>query len=624
MPYEETTVTESPPVIGLRREREVLTVALRPTRHVVLEGPPGTGTSTLLRSIAAEVGQEVVFVEGNAELTPARLIGQYDPAAVLADGYVPSSFTDGPLLTAMRGSGLLYLEELNRIPEETLNVLITVLTEGEITVPRFGHVRAAAGFRLIAAMNPFDAVGTARVAQAIADRMCRVVLGYQDAAGERAIVAAVTEARPELIGLAVRLVRATREHRDVRMGSSVRGAIDLVLLLGGLLEVRGAAGLSAPVARETTRDAAHAALSGRIRLTEGIDRTPESVIDEILDAVWPEGTPPPEQQQEQEQTGADGRGKADGPPPAGQDSASALRRDRRSGAGRRQVSRRELAARHESFEQVSPQVGELDEDAFGALLAADPDAAAALVSDLALATDRDLRAAAQRLAARVFVQVGRVGRTRTRGARRLVAQRSGDGDLDLDRTLERWTGATPVAAEDLVTRGWTGHRRAVCLAVDSSGSMSGLAVAIAAVAAAGVVLRRDERLETSVLSFGRDVEVVAGHTRRPAAEAVVRQLLGLRGHGLTDVAAALRAARVELLSAVADQRVVVLLSDCLHTTGDPPESALAGIDRLHVLCPLPTPESEAAARALAARGGGEARMVRSIRDIAPALTDLLA
>ena len=198
------------PVIGLRREREVLTVALQTNRHVVLEGPPGTGKSTLLRAIADEVGKEVVFVEGNAELTPARLVGQYDPAAVMADGYVPSSFTDGPLLTAMRGSGLLYLEELNRIPEETLNVLITVLTEGEITVPRLGLVRATAGFRLIAAMNPFDAIGTARVGQAIADRMCRVVLGYQDAAAERAIVAAVTGADPSPIGLAVRLVRATR------------------------------------------------------------------------------------------------------------------------------------------------------------------------------------------------------------------------------------------------------------------------------------------------------------------------------------------------------------------------------------------------------------------------------
>ena len=44
----------------------------------------------------------------------------------------------------MRGGGLLYLEELNRVPEETLNVLITVLTEGEIAVPRLGHGAGAA------------------------------------------------------------------------------------------------------------------------------------------------------------------------------------------------------------------------------------------------------------------------------------------------------------------------------------------------------------------------------------------------------------------------------------------------------------------------------------------------
>jgi MoxR-like ATPase len=615
-------------VIGLRREREVLTVALQTNRHVVLEGPPGTGKSTLLRSIAADVGQEVVFVEGNAELTPARLIGQYDPAAVMVDGYVPGSFTDGPLLTAMRGSGLLYLEELNRIPEETLNVLITVLTEGEITVPRLGHVRATAGFRLIAAMNPFDAIGTARVGQAIADRMCRVVLGYQDAAGERAIVGAVTGATPQPIGLAVRLVRATREHRDVRMGSSVRGAIDLVLLLDGLLRMRGGSGLSADGARETTRDAMHAALSGRIRIIEGVERTPEAVLDEILDDVWPEDTPPPEPEPDtgpRDEQPSDGLGKGEGLPSetAGTDSTSALRRDRRSGGSRRQTGRREMQARHESFDEVSPQVGELDEDAFAAVMAENPDAAAALLVDMATATDRDLRAAARRLASRVFIQVGRVGRSPRRGTRRLVHNRRADGDLDLDRTLDRWTGSWPPATEDLVTRTWTGHRRAVCLLVDTSGSMNGLAVAIAAVAAAGVVLAADDKLEASVLTFADRVQVLQRQGQRRAPDDLIGQLVSLRGHGVTDVAEALRSARRELLSAVADERIVLLLSDCLHTSGDAPESALAGIDRLHVLYPLPTAEAEEAARALAAKGDGSALPVRTLTDIGPALTRLL-
>ena len=76
------------------------------------------------------------------------------------------------------------------MPEETLNVLVGALAEGEIHVPRLGRVAGRASFRLIAAMNPFDAVGTARVSQAISDRMCRIAIGYQDDAGEREIVAA--------------------------------------------------------------------------------------------------------------------------------------------------------------------------------------------------------------------------------------------------------------------------------------------------------------------------------------------------------------------------------------------------------------------------------------------------
>jgi magnesium chelatase subunit D len=622
----------APPIVGLRREREVLTVALEAGRHVVIEGPPGTGKSTLLRDIARQAGRAVVFAEGNAELTPARLIGQYDPAQVLNEGYVPASFTDGPLLRAMRSGALLYLEEFNRVPEETLNVLITVLTEDEIAVPRLGPVRASEGFRLVAAMNPFDAIGTARVSHAIADRICRVVLGYQGAAAEREITTGVTGETGEVVGFAVTLTRATREHRDVRMGASVRGAIDLVLLLTGLARLRGETGMTRPSAR----DAAHAALSGRIRIADGCDRTPESVLDELLGLLWPADSPLPLPTDGGAPGAApdgeapDGRGKADGQRRAPGlaalrgTSGSAARRDRGGSArARRTVSRAELAGRHPAFAAVSPAVGQLDEDAFAQLLAADPDATVTFLADLTRATDRDLRAAAQRLAARVFFRLGRAGQKPVRGTRRLGAGRT-EGDLDLDRTLDRWSPPWPPEAGDLVTRSWRAHRRALCLLIDSSGSMSGHAVAMAAVAAASVVFAADGRLAPAILAFSGGVTVLqAQGTRRTPGE-LVDDLVALRGHGMTDLAAALHTAAAQLASAAAEERVAVLLSDCLPTAGGDPALALAGISRLHVLCPLPTAESELAAAALARRGGGLSQPLRRLADVAPALTRALS
>ena len=167
------------PVLGRRSELELLVAALASGRHILLEGPPGTGKSTLLRSIAQASSSEFEFVEGNAELTPARLVGAFDPSRVLQDGYVADAFLPGPLARALTSGGLLYVEEINRVPEETLNVLITVMSEGELHVPRLPMISAHPEFRLVAAMNPFDAIGTARISGAVYDRCCRLQVGYQ-------------------------------------------------------------------------------------------------------------------------------------------------------------------------------------------------------------------------------------------------------------------------------------------------------------------------------------------------------------------------------------------------------------------------------------------------------------
>ena len=188
----------------------------------------------------------------------------------------------------MREGGFLYIEEFNPAPEDTLNTLLTAMAERQVAVPRAGTVTARPTFRVIASMNPYDNVGTTRLSTSVHDRLCRLAITYQDAESERGIVALrapLPDLDPELytrlVADAVAVTRATREHPDVRQGSSVRGAIDTTLIAGQLLDLRGIIAGADESYPDVVFDAMVVALSGRIFLDETVEVTPEAVLRQI-------------------------------------------------------------------------------------------------------------------------------------------------------------------------------------------------------------------------------------------------------------------------------------------------------------------------------------------------------
>ncbi|UFS58306.1 AAA family ATPase [Subtercola endophyticus] len=272
-------------LVGRERELELTLAAVAAGRDIVLEGPPGTSKTTMLKAITEEWGIPLLFVEGNADLTPAKLVGHHNPARVLREDYNADNFVAGPLVEAMRDGGFLYIEEFNRAPEDTLNTLLTAMADRAIAIPRVGTVIAKPTFRVIASMNPYDNVGTTRLSTSVHDRLNRLAVDYQDAAAEEGIVRLRTGASgplaDRLIPDAVAVTRMTREHQDVRQGSSVRGAIDCVLVGLQLAELRGIVDPTDERYTELVYDAMILSLSGRIHLDESVELTPEAVLREI-------------------------------------------------------------------------------------------------------------------------------------------------------------------------------------------------------------------------------------------------------------------------------------------------------------------------------------------------------
>jgi hypothetical protein len=278
--------------------------------------------------------------------------------------------------------------------------------------------------------------------------------------------------------------------------------------------------------------------------------------------------------------------------------------------------------RHSNFDEVSPEVGELNESAIDEGMQSDPDATMALLADLTAATDPKLRELAKRLAGRLMLDVAQRTPLRRRGLGKLVTAKYRDGgDIDLDASTDAFRGAQnarEIHIEELHVRTWEKRDTALCLLVDRSGSMGGAPLATSAVAAAAIATR--EPMDYSVLAFSRDVVVAKSQDSYKPGNEVVNSVLTLRGSGTTDIAQALEAAQMQLSRSRAARKIVVLLSDCRSNEPGDIDAAARTIEELVVIAPA---DDDVEARAFAHRVGARVTSVTGPTDIPGALAQVL-
>lgn len=276
-------------IVGRADELKLLLACARTRRHVMLEGPVGVGKTALARAVASSLARTIVRVDGDGRYTEQKLTGWFDPPIVMKSGYGAEAFLAGPLVEAMRTGGVLFINELNRMPEGVQNVLLPALDEGAIVVPKLGTVRASPGFWTIATQNPREFVATSHLSEALLDRFELVRLDHPPETDEQAIVrrevslelgapggGAITPAHEQILVRAVALVRATRTDPRIRRGASVRAAISISLLAIGMV------GDGVPP-EQAFEDAVNIALPTRVELADDANAPAAEVLAELVE-----------------------------------------------------------------------------------------------------------------------------------------------------------------------------------------------------------------------------------------------------------------------------------------------------------------------------------------------------